>query len=145
MKEIGIVKEISGSIAIVSVQRQSACDSCPGGSVCKLIGNEARIEALNKVKAKIGDTVEVEFKPYTYLKGTVLIYGIPALMLIIGAIIGKEILGTIFLNIDPDLLSAFSGLSLFILSFFFIKLFSNKFRTKKEYMPVIESIIKTNL
>lgn len=144
MKEIGIVKELSGSIAIVSVQRQSGCDSCPGGSVCKLIGNEAYIEAINKVKAKVGDTVEVEFKPYTYLKGTIFIYGIPALMLIIGAIMGKEILSRIFLNIDSDLLSAFTGFSLFVFSYLFIKIFSKKFGSKKEYMPVIESIIKTN-
>lgn len=145
MKEIGVIKEISGSTAIVSVQRQSACDSCPGGSICKLVGNEAQIEAINKANARVGDIVEVKFMPYTYLKGTIFVYGIPALMLIVGAIIGKEILGRFFSNIDPDLLAALTGLSLFILSFFFIKLFSKNLGTKKEYMPVIESIIKTNL
>jgi sigma-E factor negative regulatory protein RseC len=144
MKEIGIVKKVSGSMAIVSVQRQSACDSCPGGSVCKLVDSEAQIEAINEIGANVGDTVQVDFKPHVYLKGTIFIYGIPAIMLIIGAIIGKELLSKIFINTDPDLLSAICGFSLFILSIFFIKVISKKFEKKKEYIPVIDSIVSSH-
>jgi sigma-E factor negative regulatory protein RseC len=144
MKEIGIVQKIDGATAIVSVQRQSACDSCPGSSVCKLIGSEAHIEAINEIGADIGDTVQVKFKPHTYLKGTILIYGIPAIMLIIGAIIGKELLSKIFIKNDPDLLSAICGFGLFILSFFFMKMISRRLEKKQEYIPVIDSIIRSH-
>lgn len=144
MNEVGVVKEISGNKAIVSVQRQSACDSCPGGSVCKLVDSEAQIEAINEIGADIGDTVQVNFKPHTYLKGTILVYGIPAIMLIIGAIVGKEFLSKIFIKNDPDLLSAICGFGLFILSIFFMKAISKRLEKKKEYIPVIDSIISSH-
>ncbi|BCB95487.1 hypothetical protein JZK55_04090 [Dissulfurispira thermophila] len=142
MEEIGIVKEIIGPKAIVVVQRQSGCDSCPGGSICKLSGNDAEIEAVNEVKAKVGDSVRIAFKPYTYLKGTVFIYGIPAIMLIIGAIVGKEYLSRFLPNIDPDIISAIGGFSFFILTFFFMKVWMKRYEGKKEYMPVIIEIME---
>lgn len=143
VEEIGIVKEIVGPKAIVIVQKQSACDSCPGGSVCKMMGNEAEIEAVNEARAKIGDTVRIAFKPYTYLKGTIFIYGIPSIMLIIGAVIGKEYLSKFLPAMDPDIVSAISGFGLFAFSFLFMKFWSKRYEGKKEYMPVIEEIVST--
>lgn len=141
MEETGIVKEIIGSRAIVVVQRQSGCDSCPGGSICKLAGNEAEIEAINEVKAKVGDCVRVVLRPYTYLKGTIFVYGIPSLMLVIGAIVGKEYLSRFLPYMDPDIVSAISGFGLFGVTLLFLKILSKKYEGKKEYMPVIEEII----
>ncbi len=143
MEETGIVKEIIGPKAIVTVQRQSGCDSCPGGSICKLTGNEAEIEAINEAKARAGDTVRIAFKPYTYLKGTIFIYGIPSIMLIIGAIIGKEYLSRFLPNMDSDIVSAIGGFGLFVMSFLFMKVWMKRYEGKKEYMPVIEEIIGT--
>ncbi|MCL5061732.1 MAG: SoxR reducing system RseC family protein [Nitrospirae bacterium] len=142
MEEVGVVKEIIGPKAIVTVQRQSGCDSCPGGSVCKMMGNEAEVEAVNEAKAKAGDKVRVAFKPYTYLKGTIFIYGIPSIMLIIGAILGKEYLSRLLPNTDPDIVSAIGGFGLFILTFLFMKVWMKRYEGKQEYMPVIEEIIK---
>ena len=145
MLETGIVKELIGQKAIVTVQKQGSCTSCPGSSVCKSLGgDEAVVEALNDAGAKPGDTVRVSFKPYTYLRGTVLMYGIPALMLIVGAVIGKEYLSKILTDIDPDMASAIGGFGLFAITFFGLKLFSRRFEGKKEYMPVIEEILKGN-
>jgi sigma-E factor negative regulatory protein RseC len=142
MEETGIVKEIIGPKAIVIVQKQSACDSCPGGSVCKTMGgSEALVEAVNQADAKVGDAVKISFKAYAYLKGTILIYGIPSLMLIIGAVIGKEFLPRFFPGRDPDILSAIGGFGLFILSFVFMKFWTKRYEGKKECMPVIEEII----
>ena len=143
MEEVGIVKEIIGPNATVVVQKKSACESCPGGSVCKTTGDSgATVEALNQANARVGDTVKVAFKPYIYLKGAILIYGLPALMLIIGAIIGKEYISKIFININPDVVSAIGGFGLFAITFLVIKLWSKKMGSKKEYIPVIEEIVK---
>lgn len=142
MEETGIVKSLSGSLAIVVVERKSACDQCKAG--CKITDSGAEIEALNLVKAKIGQKVKVIMKPYTYLKGSIIIYGIPALALIIGAIIGKEILSPLnsFKNIDPDVISAITGFSAFILSFLIVKIWSIKIEKKIEYKPVIQEILE---
>ena len=144
MEEIGIVRDIKGTMAVVAVQKQtSGCESCPGNSLCKTVGaGEAVVEAVNEANARIGDTVRVSIKPYTYLKGTALIYGVPALMLIAGAVVGKEYISRYFPGTDPDLMSAACGFGFFAVSFLVLKLWSRRFEGRQESMPVVEEIIK---
>jgi len=142
MEEIGIVKELNGIKAIISVQKQGSCGSCPGGALCRTLGaGEALMEAYNYVDARAGDTVKVVFKSSNYLKGAMLVYGLPALMLIIGAVLGKEYLSRFFPAADPEIISACSGFGLLLITFLAIKLWSNIFERKKEYTPIIEEII----
>ncbi|MGO9015407.1 MAG: SoxR reducing system RseC family protein [Dissulfurispiraceae bacterium] len=142
MEEIGIVKEINGIKAIISVQKQGSCGSCPGATLCQTLGaGEALMEAYNHVGARAGDTVKVVFKSSNYLKGTMLVYGLPSLMLIVGAVLGKEYLGRFFPGADPDILSAGTGFGFLIITFLVIKLWSNIFELKKEFTPIIEEII----
>jgi sigma-E factor negative regulatory protein RseC len=143
MEEIGIVKEINGIKAVISVQKQGSCGSCPGGALCQTLGaGEALMEAYNHIDARAGDTVKVVFKSSNYLKGTMLVYGLPSLMLIIGAVLGKECLSRFFPTADSEVLSACSGFGFLVITFLVIKLWSNMFERKKEYMPIIEEIIK---
>ncbi len=142
MEEIGVVKEINGIKALITVHKQGTCDSCAGSSVCETFGvGEAIMEAYNKVDARVGDTVKVVFRESNYLKGTIIVYGIPSLMLLLGAILGKEYLKPFFPAADPDLLSAAAGFGLFAVTFLVLKLWSKVFEQKKEYMPIIEEII----
>ncbi|HMK55400.1 MAG TPA: SoxR reducing system RseC family protein [Dissulfurispiraceae bacterium] len=141
MEETGVVSRIDGPKAFVSVKRQSACDACAAGSVCKVSGSGAEIEAFNAVHAEVGDTVKISFKAFTYLKGTLLIYGVPALALVAGAVLGKDFVSDFFPGSDPDMLSAISGFSLMIVSFLCVKILIRKFEKKKELVPVVEEII----
>ncbi len=140
MDEIGIVKSIQGVIATVSVERKSACEQCAAG--CKVTDAGAEIEAVNRAKAAIGQKVRVELKPYTYLKGSIIVYGLPALALIIGAVVGKEFFSGLFRTMDPDIVSAMFGLGAFIVSFILIKFWSMRLEKKTEYKPVIEEILE---
>jgi sigma-E factor negative regulatory protein RseC len=81
-------------------------------------------------------------KPYTYLKGSLLVYGLPALSLILGAVFGKEYMSSFLKNTDPDILSAIFGFGAFILSFVFVKLWSRRIEKKTEYKPVVEEILE---
>lgn len=141
MEEIGVVKSIDGVTARVIVERKSACDQCTEGK-CLVTDGGAIIDAVNIAKASEGQRVRVLFKPYTYLKGAALIYGTPALALIIGAVIGKEFLSSFIQVIDPDLLSAASGFSLFIIAFVGVRLLSRWMEKKTEYKPVVEEILE---
>ncbi|RMG72442.1 MAG: hypothetical protein D6710_04795 [Nitrospirae bacterium] len=140
MEEIGVVKSVEGMIAKVVVERKSICDKCTEGK-CLLTDGGAIIEAFNQVKAKEGQRVRVVFRPYSYLKGSVLIYGIPALMLIVGAIIGREVLSR-FIEMDADLLSAIGGFSLLIITFIIVRIITARVEKNIEYKPVIEEIIE---
>lgn len=141
MEEIGVVKSIEGVIARVMVEKRSACDQCTEGR-CLVTDQGAIIEAVNRLKAKEGQKVRVIFRPYTYIKGSFLIYGIPAIALIIGAIFGKELLSDVISGVDPDLLSAFGGFGLFLIAFIAVRILSSRMERRTELKPIIEEIIE---
>jgi sigma-E factor negative regulatory protein RseC len=140
MEEIGIVKSIRGVIATVEVERKSACEQCAGG--CKISDSGAEIEAVNRARAAIGQKVRVELRPYSYLKGSIIVYGLPALALVVGAVAGKEVFRTFFRSMDADVGSAVFGFGAFIVAFILIKLWSIRFEKRTEYKPVIEEILE---
>lgn len=143
MEEVGIVKELHGIKAVVAVSRRSSCGSCPGSSLCETMGDgETVVEADNPVEAGVGETVKVVFRSSSYLKGTLLLYGLPSLMLIAGAVLGKVYLTGIFPAAGPDVMSAVGGFGLFAVTFLVLKLLSKPFEDKTEYIPVIEEILK---
>jgi len=141
MDEIGVIKEIKGVFAIVSVSRKSTCDECKAG--CKLTESGAEIEAVNKARASVGQRVRVVLRPAAYLRGSLLAYGLPALCLLIGAVIGKEFLSDFFPAADPDALSAFSGFGAFLAALIVVKIWSGRIEKKAEYKPVVEEILES--
>jgi sigma-E factor negative regulatory protein RseC len=140
MDEIGVVKDTHGIFATVSVARKSACNDCRAG--CHLTESGAEIEAVNAAKASAGQKVRVAMKPYTYLRGSLLVYGVPALSLIVGAVAGKELASSFFPGADPDILSAICGFGAFLLSFVAVKFWSGRLEKKIDYKPVVEEILE---
>jgi sigma-E factor negative regulatory protein RseC len=141
MEEVGVIVSIHGMTAKVTVPRKSACEGCSAGT-CKPSEKTMELEALNPIKATVGQTVRVVMKPYSYLRGSIIVYGIPALALVIGAILGKEVFSKYFRGIDPDVVSAFFGFGACIIFFLFVKIWSNKVEKKHELKPVIEEVIE---
>lgn len=134
-----MVTKVEDMYATVVVARKSACDQCKMG--CKMITDGAEIEALNLVRAKVGQTVKVQLRAATYLKGSVLIYGLPALSLVVGAVVGRELIAGLIHAADKDLVSAICGFGALILAFVIVKLISSRMEKSTEYKPVIEEIV----
>lgn len=142
MEEIGIVKEVIGDEALVSVARKSVCDQCTAGT-CKLGSAEAEIRAFNQAGAKTGQTVRVVLRHASYLKGSLIAFGIPALALAIGAVLGKELADRgIITGIDAEASSAIFAFSMLGLSFVIVKLYSMSADKNKNLKPVVEEIIE---
>lgn len=141
MEEIGLINSIDGQTARVTVPRKSACEGCNAG-VCKLGTQSMEIEAFNPIKAEVGQKVRITMKPYSYLKGSIVVYGIPALALVIGAVLGKEFFSSYFTGVDPDIVSAFFGFGAFAASFLLVKIWGSKIEKRKELKPIIEEIIE---
>ncbi len=140
VEEVGLIKSIDGMLAIVCVPQKSACEGCTMG-ICRPENQFMEIEALNPVNAHVGQKVRIVMKPYTYLRGSVVVYGIPALALIIGAVIGKEVFSHFLQELDPDIVSAVFGFGAFIISFAVVKIWSSRISKKTETKPVIEEIL----
>jgi sigma-E factor negative regulatory protein RseC len=143
MEEIGVVTKTAGRFATVTVaKKQGVCEQCAMGT-CHVSEAGAEIEALNRAGAAEGQRVRVALRPYTYLKGSLIVYGIPVLCLIIGAVVGKEYFSRMpaFSGRDPEIVSAIFGFSAFFLSFLAIKLWSTRAEKRLAYKPVIEEIL----
>ncbi len=141
VEEVGVIKSIEGLLAKVSVPLKSACEGCSLGT-CKPEEQSMEIEALNPVKARVGQKVKIVMKPYTYLRGSIIVYGVPALSLLIGAILGKEVFSHYLKEFDPDIVSAIFGFGALAISFLSIKLWSSKIWKKVDLKPVIEEILE---
>ncbi len=140
MEEIGIVKSVEGMTAVVSVPKKSACEGCTLGT-CTIEEKSMEIEAWNEAGAKAGQRVRVSIKSYAYMKGTMIVYGLPAVGLVAGAVVGKELMRGVFPATDPDMLSAVFGFAACILSFLLVKIWVNKTVKKTESRPVVEEIL----
>jgi sigma-E factor negative regulatory protein RseC len=99
------------------------------------------IVAFNKAGAEVGQKVKVIVHANAYMKSAMVIYGMPALAMVLGAVFGKEITPLFFRGADPDILSAIFGFIFLGLSFAGVKIWSNRKTTKTESSPVIEEII----
>lgn len=140
IEEIGVVKSVEGVLAKVDVPKKSACEGCTAGT-CKPDEQCMEIEALNRAGAKVGQRVKITVKSITYMKGTMLVYGLPAIFLVLGAVVGKELVSKFVPGVDPDILSALFGFGACAISFVIVKILSDVAGKNIESKPVIEKIL----
>ena len=141
LEEEGTVISTSDGTAVVAVSSKGSCESCPSASVCHSDGDERRITAVNPVNAQPGQRVKVVMHAQMYLMGTFVVYAVPMLTLIAGAILGKYLADNFFPEANQDSISAGLGLSGMVLAFLGAKYWSKGIEKKQEYQPVIEKIL----
>ncbi|MBI5788905.1 MAG: SoxR reducing system RseC family protein [Candidatus Schekmanbacteria bacterium] len=95
LEEHGVVLELcAGQKAVVKVTRSEMCDHCASSSACFVVGsneNEMKIIAHNPQQIQAGHRVILTLPSKTFLQATVIVYLIPFLGLLTGAIIGQLI------------------------------------------------------
>lgn len=91
MEQVGTVKQIIGTQAVVLVRRASACGEncahCKGG--CTQTNITAKVE--NRAGADVGDVVKIETDTRRVILAAVLLYFVPCLFAIVCAIIAQGI------------------------------------------------------
>lgn len=142
LEEIGTVTKIDGTMARVLVQKKSACDGCSIEGACKATPEGMEIEALNAVHARVGQRVKILITTGEYLKGTMLVYGIPLIVFIAGAILGKNMGEKYLTDMNSDIIAAVTGFISLLLALGGARIWSRKMESKAGNMPVIEEIIE---
>lgn len=144
INETGTVIQLKAAdIAMVLCQKNSACAHCSAEGVCNPgdTGQARTVEAYNSVGAQVGDQVRLSVSTRSFLRSSFLLYIVPLIALIIGAIIGQEIAPLLENGLDANALSAIMGTVLMALSFLIIRM-SNKRLSKKDYMPQITMVVR---
>ncbi|GBD97088.1 MAG TPA: hypothetical protein ENG83_08665 [Nitrospirae bacterium] len=140
-EETGTVTKVYGLMAKVLVHKKSSCEGCGVQGACQSTAEGMEIEALNPVQAREGQKVKILVKPDEYLKGSMLVYGLPLVFFIAGSILGKIIGEEYFKGISSDLIAAIAGFSALILSLAGVRVLIMKAEKKSGYKPVIEEIL----
>ena len=141
MTNVGIVKSVEGNMAKVCVVAGPGyCESCHHRDICDI--ETGGIEAVNLVNAKVGQKVRINIKTLTRLKEVLVMYLLPIVALLTGAVLGRSYLPAYFRGTSTELLSAAGGFFLFLITLLMARLFSRKMEKKAEKKPVIESIIE---
>ena len=139
--EEGTVTKVEGHNALVMVARSEMCDGCGSRGVCHTLGGGKNMEAeaINTVQAKVGDRVQLSIKPGVLWKISLLFYMIPVIALVSGALVGIEIGPR--LKFDPELFSAFLGISFAALSYIIIRFIANRLKEKRDFMPEVVRVV----
>lgn len=139
-EDIGIVKSVHDISATVILQKSGdRCGTCCSG--CDTAKEGLEVEALNPIGAQVGQRVRIAFKPYDYMKGVIFVYGLPMLLFILGAVIGKGLGEAHFPQYSSDLVAATVAFALLLLSYLVLQVWSKKADSGHGSHPVIESII----
>jgi sigma-E factor negative regulatory protein RseC len=102
MKEEGVVRSVTGGLAVVETVRQEACSGCGAQGACHALGGgkERVVTARNQVGAQVGDRVLLGIPSKGVLSAGFLVYLLPVAALMGGAAMGKALAPS--WGIDPQ-------------------------------------------
>lgn len=140
IRESGIIERVSGRRAVVRIQKGGSCAACDNRTSCHIDSDRPLfIEVDNEMGARAGDRVELSMPTASLLKLSFLVYMVPVLALVIGAILGAECAEP--LAISSTLASLMAGGTTLAVSFVFLKRLDRSVRRKPEYQPRLTKIL----
>ncbi|PLX71160.1 MAG: hypothetical protein C0614_14485 [Desulfuromonas sp.] len=147
IEEFGTVVELLGKQrARVVCVKSSLCEHCASSGACSL-GDDKRtrlVEVANPLGAHVGDRVRIVTTTRMFLKSSFVLYIVPLMALVVGAVAGKLLGETLIDTLDPDLLSAIFGLFFLVGSLVLIRVGSRAL-VQQNYLPRIAEIVNDQL
>jgi sigma-E factor negative regulatory protein RseC len=142
IEETAHVVEIEGEFAWVETQRQSSCGSCAANKGCgtatlsKVLGQKrTRVRALNRAGAQAGDSVIVGIREDALVRGSLAVYAVPLLMMILGAFLGQAF-GNAQAN-PSEGLTILCGLLGLVAGLWWLRRFARRASSDPRYQPVV--------
>ena len=143
IEETGTIVELKGKhVAVVMCQKSSACQHCATAGACNL-GDDSRsrlVDAHNPIGAGVGDRVRIVTSTRSFLQSSFVLYIVPIIALVIGAVAGKLVGEQFPLGLDPNVLSAIFGVFFLVGSFLVIRV-GSQVLAAENYMPKITEIV----
>ena len=142
IEEQAQVVEIIGDQLVLQAQTQSACGSCSASKGCgtsvlsKVVGRKfTRFQASNNVDAVVGDTVVVGIPEDALLRGSLVMYVVPILFMLLFALAADSFLAT---PVDHrDLAIAASGIMGLIFGSLISRWYFQRQGSRQRFTPVV--------
>lgn len=126
IEEHARVVAVQGDTALLQTQRQSSCGSCEVKSGCGtsvlagIFGQKmTQLKVQNTLNARPGDEVVLGMEEHALVTGSLLVYGVPLLMLLLGALMGEAMASQ--LGMGAELLPVVAGATGFVLAFLLVR------------------------
>ncbi len=135
-----VVIETKGNYAVIQAKCLETCETCGSKGACHAThveNNVIEMDAINRIKAHVGDMVSVEIPDKTILGASFLVYIVPVIFFIAGALIGNsmKVFG-LSANASTLVVGGFFGVISFVIPMFALKLLPG---FEKSLTPVIVS------
>lgn len=142
IEETATVVKCEGQFAWVEAQRQTTCGNCAASKGCgtsvlaKVVGKKAaRMRAMNPIDAHVGDTVIVGLNEAALLKGSLAVYLLPLLFMLLFAVTGQVVAKQMIWQTEPVvILFALTGL---VTAGIWLRRFTRRIQHDTIYQPVI--------
>ncbi len=149
IEETAIVVKCEGEFAWVEAQRKSACGqcgvnkACGTGTIAKIWSRKTtQMKAINKAQAHEGETVLIGLQESALVQGSLIIYLLPIVSLVLFAIFGEQMAEQWQLA-SAEATSIVFGIIGFVLAGILIKIFSRHIQSDVRYQPVILKRLST--
>lgn len=142
IEERAQVVEMRGDHLVLQAQTKSACGSCAASKGCgtsvlsKVVGRKfTQFVAINSIEAKVGDTVVVGISEDALLKGSVVMYVVPIIGMLVFALAAEYFLDT-FVEYR-DLTVAVSGIFGLVSGSFISRWYFQRQSSVQRFAPVV--------
>ncbi len=130
LRTVGTVIAVDGENATVAFKRSKACGDC---HACISFGtDQAQTVIRNTLGAAIGDRVAIELHQGSVFKASLILYGLPIVLLLAGVLLGSRI---------SDLAGAIIGIGAAAASFLILRLLEPRFKRMGEFDPHMIAIV----
>ncbi len=143
IEETAVIIQNQGEYALVEAQRQSACGQCKVNKGCgtsvlaRVVGQKTtRMRVLNPLQAREGETVVIGLHESAMLTGSLAVYLLPLLCLLLFAITGKIVAEQLMIPAVEITSIIFAILGMFV-AILWLRLFTRRIANDSRYQPVI--------
>lgn len=138
MGEVGEVIGVEKDRLVIKMERKEACAKCRA-CIAGLESKDMIIKAQNLCSGRIGDKVEITLDNTNFIKATLIMYGVPFVMFMLGIFIGYY--GATCLNLNtPEVMSFVTGIVMIIITYLIIRTQEQRF-SKGGYVPKAINVV----
>jgi len=143
LEETAQVVRIKGDEVWVETQRRSSCASCSAEKGCgtatlsKVLGNRRNVvRVLSAIPLGVGDQVVIGIREQALVRGSLAVYAVPILLLLLGGLIG-ELGAEQLIWQNAEFASVTLGISGLIAGLVWLKRFTRRIQNDPNFQPVV--------
>ncbi len=143
IEETAVVSRVAEGVAWVQTQRKTACGGCSLNKGCgvsvlekMLGGRNSTLKVIDPLSARVGDDVVIGIHESALVKGSVAVYIVPLLTMILFAIFGSSVVAPWY-GLSAEGSSILMGLAGLAVGFGWVSVFSSRIKQDSHYQPVI--------